>query len=103
MWVLYLVPKGRSGLAGQDKGRRGGVDWQSPGPWGAKGGIFAVSVSLIGSSVGPSRVGGWGGGAEQQVPEQDCIKGWRLWGAGEGSVTRLRSKVSAWPSSQADL
>ena len=57
VWTLYLVPKGRSGLVGQDQGRRGGVDWLSPGPWGAKGGVFAVSVSLTGSSVGPSPLG----------------------------------------------
>lgn len=44
---------------------------------------------------------GWG---EQQVPEQDHIKGClEVVGGREGSVTRLRSKVSAWPSSQADL
>lgn len=60
--ALYLVPKGRSGLVEQDQGQRGGVDWQSPGPWEAKGGVFAVSVSLIGSSVGPSPM---------DIPESD--------------------------------
>ena len=51
VWTLYLVPKGRSGLVGQDQGRRGGVDWLSPGPWGAKGGVFAdLTFSVVDES-----------------------------------------------------
>lgn len=78
--LLYLVPRGGLGLLSRTRGREEVLTGRVLDLGKPRWSFCAVSVSLIGSSVGPSRRtfrkvmwvrGGWG---RQQVPEQDYIK-----------------------------
>lgn len=63
------------------------LDWQLSG---------ALPLGYSGKWCGSDGRGG------HKCQDADCIKGWRLWGAGEETVIRPRSEVSVRRVSQAD-